>query len=79
MNRRRFLVKAGGVLAAAVAAASVDAPNVITQPKYQWRMAAAKDAAPGGSLVVRSAFFAAIVHRVSHYVERNQPGEYTDY
>jgi hypothetical protein len=29
MERRRFIVKAGGVLAAAGAAAVVDAPNVI--------------------------------------------------
>ena len=39
MERRRFLMKAGGVLAAAGATAVVDAPNVIAQPKYQWRMA----------------------------------------
>ena len=40
MERRRFLVKAGGTLAAAGAAAGsvVDAPNVIAQPKIQWRM-----------------------------------------
>jgi TRAP-type mannitol/chloroaromatic compound transport system substrate-binding protein len=38
MQRRRFLVKAGGVLVAAGAAATVDAPNVIAQPKHQWRM-----------------------------------------
>lgn len=39
MERRRFLVKAGGVLAAAGAtAAVVDAPNVIAQPKYRWRL-----------------------------------------
>jgi TRAP-type mannitol/chloroaromatic compound transport system substrate-binding protein len=38
MERRRFLVKAGGVLVAAGAATAVDAPNVIAQPKYQWRM-----------------------------------------
>jgi TRAP-type mannitol/chloroaromatic compound transport system substrate-binding protein len=39
MQRRRFLVKAGGVLVAAGATAAVDAPNVIAQPKFQWRMA----------------------------------------
>ena len=39
MERRRFLVKAGGVLVAAGATAAIDAPNVIAQPKYQWRMA----------------------------------------
>jgi TRAP-type mannitol/chloroaromatic compound transport system substrate-binding protein len=38
MKRRRFIVKAGGVLAAAGAAAVVDAPHVIAQPKVQWRM-----------------------------------------
>src|SRR2546426_2466409 len=38
MERRRFIVKAGGVLAAAGAAAAIDAPNVIAQPKFQWRM-----------------------------------------
>jgi TRAP-type mannitol/chloroaromatic compound transport system substrate-binding protein len=32
-------MKAGGVLAAAGATAVVDAPNVIAQQKYQWRMA----------------------------------------
>jgi TRAP-type mannitol/chloroaromatic compound transport system substrate-binding protein len=41
MKRRRFIVKAGGVLAAAGAAAVVDAPNVIAQPKVQWRMSTA--------------------------------------
>ncbi|HEX6211051.1 MAG TPA: TRAP transporter substrate-binding protein [Methylomirabilota bacterium] len=38
MSRRRFLVKAGGMLAAAGAAAAVDAPHVIAQPRVQWRM-----------------------------------------
>ncbi len=38
MERRRFIVKAGGVLVAGGAAAVVDAPNVIAQPKVQWRM-----------------------------------------
>ena len=41
VQRRRFLVKAGGVLAAAGAAAVVDAPSVIAQPKVQWRMSTA--------------------------------------
>ncbi len=40
-ERRRFLVKAGGVMAAAAAAAIVDAPNVIAQPKVQWRLSTA--------------------------------------
>jgi TRAP-type mannitol/chloroaromatic compound transport system substrate-binding protein len=38
MERRKFIVKAGGTLVAASAAAVVDAPNVIAQPKFQWRM-----------------------------------------
>jgi TRAP-type mannitol/chloroaromatic compound transport system substrate-binding protein len=41
VERRRFIVKAGGALAAAGAAAVVDAPNVIAQPKVQWRMSTA--------------------------------------
>ena len=41
MQRRRFIVKAGGALAAAGAAAVVDAPHVIAQPKVQWRMSTA--------------------------------------
>jgi TRAP-type mannitol/chloroaromatic compound transport system substrate-binding protein len=36
MQRRAFLLKAG--VATAGAAALLDAPNVIAQPKYQWRM-----------------------------------------
>jgi TRAP-type mannitol/chloroaromatic compound transport system substrate-binding protein len=38
MERRRFLVKAGGALAIAGAAAVAHAPNVIAQPKFKWRM-----------------------------------------
>ena len=41
MERRRFIVKAGGALVAAGATAIVDAPNVIAQPKVQWRMSTA--------------------------------------
>ena len=38
-ERRRFIATAGGVVAAAAAAAAiVNAPNVIAQPKVQWRM-----------------------------------------
>ena len=40
-GRRRFIVKAGGAMAAVAAAAIVDAPNVIAQPKVQWRMSTA--------------------------------------
>ncbi len=37
-ERRRFIATASGVVAAVAAAAIVDAPNVIAQPKVQWRM-----------------------------------------
>jgi len=37
-GRRRFLAKAGGAMAGVAAAAITDAPNVIAQPKVQWRM-----------------------------------------
>jgi TRAP-type mannitol/chloroaromatic compound transport system substrate-binding protein len=40
-ERRRFIVKAGGAMAAAAAVTIVDAPNVIAQPKIQWRMSTA--------------------------------------
>jgi len=41
-GRRRFIVKAGGVMTAAAAVgAIVDAPHVIAQPKIQWRMSTA--------------------------------------
>ncbi len=40
-DRRKFIAKAGGAMAAAAAAAIVDAPNVIAQPKVQWRMSTA--------------------------------------
>jgi TRAP-type mannitol/chloroaromatic compound transport system substrate-binding protein len=39
-GRRRFLATASGVMAAA-ATAVIDAPNVIAQPKIQWRMSTA--------------------------------------
>jgi TRAP-type mannitol/chloroaromatic compound transport system substrate-binding protein len=38
MERRRFIVKAGGALVAAGAVAVLEAPSVIAQPKIQWRM-----------------------------------------
>jgi TRAP-type mannitol/chloroaromatic compound transport system substrate-binding protein len=41
VERRRFIVKAGGTLVAAGATAAVEAPNVIAQPKVQWRMSTA--------------------------------------
>jgi len=37
-ERRRFLAKASGAMAVAAAAAVVDAPNVIAQPKFKWKM-----------------------------------------
>ena len=40
-ERRRFIVTASGAMAAVVAATIVDAPNVIAQPKVQWRMSTA--------------------------------------
>jgi len=38
-GRRRFILKGATLVAAGAAAAVVDAPNVIAQPKFQWRMA----------------------------------------
>ena len=40
-ERRRFIATASGVVVAAAAGAIVDAPNVIAQPKVQWRMSTA--------------------------------------
>ena len=40
-ERRRFIVTGSGALAAVAAAAIVDAPNVIAQPKIKWRMSTA--------------------------------------
>ncbi|MGH9578125.1 MAG: twin-arginine translocation signal domain-containing protein, partial [Terriglobales bacterium] len=40
-ERRRFIATTGGVVAAAAAATIVDAPNIIAQPKVQWRMSTA--------------------------------------
>ncbi len=38
IERRKFIAKAGGVMAAVAASRIVDAPSVIAQPKVQWRM-----------------------------------------
>jgi TRAP-type mannitol/chloroaromatic compound transport system substrate-binding protein len=38
IDRRRFVTNASGAVAAAAVAAVTDAPNVIAQPKIQWRM-----------------------------------------
>jgi TRAP-type mannitol/chloroaromatic compound transport system substrate-binding protein len=40
-DRRRFLAKASGAMAAAATATIVEAPHVIAQPKIQWRMSTA--------------------------------------
>jgi len=40
-ERRRFIATAGGAVAVAAASSIVDAPNVIAQPKIQWRMSTA--------------------------------------
>ena len=40
-ERRRFLATASGAMAAVAAAVITDAPNVIAQPKVQWRMSTA--------------------------------------
>jgi TRAP-type mannitol/chloroaromatic compound transport system substrate-binding protein len=37
-SRRRFILKGATLVAAGAAAAAVDAPNVIAQPRFQWRM-----------------------------------------
>src|SRR5262245_23017960 len=44
-GRRNFLTKASGAAAAVTAATLIDAPNVIAQPKVQWRMPTAFPAA----------------------------------
>jgi TRAP-type mannitol/chloroaromatic compound transport system substrate-binding protein len=40
-NRRTFLIKASGAVAAVAAATITETPNVIAQPKVQWRMSTA--------------------------------------
>jgi TRAP-type mannitol/chloroaromatic compound transport system substrate-binding protein len=37
-DRRRFILKGATLVAAGAAAAVVEAPNVIAQPRFQWRM-----------------------------------------
>ena len=41
IERRRFIAKAGGAMTAVAAATITDAPNIIAQPKVQWRMSTA--------------------------------------
>jgi TRAP-type mannitol/chloroaromatic compound transport system substrate-binding protein len=40
-ERRRFIATASGLVAGAAAARIVDAPHVIAQPKFQWRLSTA--------------------------------------
>jgi len=40
-ERRRFLARASGAMAAVAAATIIDAPRVIAQPRIQWRMSTA--------------------------------------
>jgi TRAP-type mannitol/chloroaromatic compound transport system substrate-binding protein len=40
-ERRRFLATAGGVVAVAATSTIINAPNVIAQPKFQWRRSTA--------------------------------------
>jgi len=40
-ERRRFILGASGALAAVATAAVVDAPNVVAQPRVQWRLSTA--------------------------------------
>jgi TRAP-type mannitol/chloroaromatic compound transport system substrate-binding protein len=44
-ERRRFIVRAGGLVAATAGLAVINAPNVVAQPKVQWRMSTAWTAA----------------------------------
>ena len=37
-GRRRFIVKGAALVAAGAATQVINAPNVIAQPKFQWRM-----------------------------------------
>ena len=67
-ERRRFIATAGGVVAAAAAAAIADAPNVIAQPKVQWRMSTTWTAAldvPQGA-----------AHRLAKVVEETSGGRF---
>src|SRR6266498_1244798 len=41
-ERRRFIATAGGMVAAVTAGVIVDTPNLIAQPKVQWRMSTAQ-------------------------------------
>jgi TRAP-type mannitol/chloroaromatic compound transport system substrate-binding protein len=47
-DRRRFLAKTSGAISAIAATALIDAPDVIAQPKIQWRMSTAYPATLDG-------------------------------
>ena len=68
MERRRFIVKAGGVLTAAGAATVVEAPYVIAQPKVQWRMPSVYP--PAADVLLGSA------HRLAKAVEEMSAGRF---
>src|SRR4029450_12738264 len=67
-ERRRFIATAGGVMAAAAAGAIVDAPNVIAQPKVQWRMSTAW---PPGADVLQGA-----AQQLAKIVEETSSGRF---
>ncbi len=62
-ERRRFIATAGGALATAGTAAIVDAPNVIAQPKIQWRMSTAW--ARSLDVQLTAEYFAKIIEEMS--------------
>ncbi len=66
-DRRRFISKTGGVVAVAAATAITDAPNVIAQPKVQWRMSTSF---PAGTLIQDAA------QRLAKIVEEMSGGRF---
>src|SRR5438309_1300536 len=66
-ERRRFLAKAGGAMAAVAAATMIDAPNVIAQPKVQWRMSTAWTSA---------LLYQAAAHKLAKIVEETSGGRF---
>src|SRR5499433_2829806 len=62
-ERRRFIVTASGVMAAVARSGIVDAPNVIAQPKIQWRMSTAW--ARSLDVQLTAEYFAKIVEETS--------------
>jgi TRAP-type mannitol/chloroaromatic compound transport system substrate-binding protein len=67
-ERRRFIRKATGALAAVAAATIIDAPNVIAQPKVQWRMSTAY---PASSDILHGA-----AQRLAQIVEETSGGRF---